>query len=754
MHKCCFLVLTALFSLSMGVLHARVNPGWEIAEQYRSLERLDVKDSRKERIQAWLGEKRPMKAVPDYSSTAKADLMVPNVFSCDGMLLVFDKKSGLPTWLSFNGGENILINDACSCPLWEIAIQEPEAEKLRFIGPYECEVAFKRYLGAPPNLEIIYTCKEAVVKVRVTKAEEGPFARFTISVKNNIAANRIDRVDFPKFALRPRGEINDANQIVVLPWRRGRLRPLSGFLYGYHEEYPCSSARFQMISLYNDMSGKGIYFQSEDGDGWEKHFLQSYVPAYKAFISNLLFYPPDRGKAGNNLDKSFSCILGTFDGDWYDASQIYRKWFLKQKWASRGPIYKNDTPDFLKHSPVWLRFYLRESRGYRPDSVLTSFNSWKELLPNWPMPGTLYHYSQFKEPENKPNYPVCEYYGYCAPPFPGLTEVLKETTSQGLRCSVYWQSEIINQDAPENASLAPANKLDIKGNPVLYLEERGILCRQSPIWHKRNAEAHEHLAKIGFTGFYLDTYGKSKPDTQCYDTRHGHIAGGANQECAAQRAYGKAVRKHMRAMDKEFYMGGEASCECYIDLLDYKLNAVSTYPGHIPLERAIYGDYILSHGRTVRENYSASELRQIGFDFLEGNIPGRFFGKAPTGQAEREFIVNITKLTEAAYDYMRTGRMLRPLKFGKPMKMMSLTEPQKMETEEWRNAVYQSYMDNSIGVAVFHFGEQEDENSLLLPESMEVAQLLPDGTKKTLGKIKEIPLKLKPNEFCVFIIKK
>ncbi len=741
------LLLAAHFAL------AAANPGREMAEQYRTLERMDVKPARKAKLQLWLGEKRPAKAAPTRPSPNAA-----GVVADDGMLLAVDPKSGLPTWLSFGDGENLLANDACRCPLWEILVEEPGADKPRFIGPYSCTVSLRR-LSAPSGLEVTYTCPEAIVKVAFRKAE-GTFVRLAITAENRIAANRLEYVDFPKLALRPRGDA--AANLCAIPWRRGRLRRLAQFTEGYHEEYPCSSARFQMTALYDEAARKGIYFAAEDGDGWEKHFLQTYIPAYNVLVSNLRFFPPDRGRAGNRLPQAFTCLLGAFDGDWYDAAQIYRAWFLKQKWASRGPLATNDTPDFLKHSPVWLRYYLRESRKLGPEQI-GAFQRWSALFPGRKIPATLYHFSNFKEPADKPKYPVCEYYGFRATAYPGLPEALKAATAGGLRCSVYWQSEIINQDAPENAPLVPADKLDRQGRPVLYLGERGVLCRQAPVWLRRTAEVHEYQAGLGFTGFYLDTYGKSKPDTQCFDTRHGHFAGGANQECLAQRVYGEAVRRHIRAMAPEYYMGGEASCECYVDLLDYKLNAVATYPGHIPLERALYGDYILSHGRVVRE-YTPDELRLIGFDFLEGCIPGRFFSPPPEGAPERKFLQDICNLTEAAYDYLRAGRMLRPVPFGKPVAMMKLTNPQKMETEEWRNTSYRSCKDASVGIAVFRFGVGEAENTLLLPdakalgvpEGAAVYRLAPDGAQTRLGtlaQLRELPVKLPGNGFCLFVIR-
>jgi hypothetical protein len=748
-----------LLVMLLGVVAFAGSPAWEMAEHFRTLERAEVSASRKVRLQKWMGEKRPLTALVDFSQEEKSrETEQSRIVVGEGMILAVDKKSGLPQWLSFDGGGNLLANHACLCPLWELRLIDA-AGQVQFIGSYDSMVEC-RELDSPLGMEITYTRAEAVAKVTIRKAA-GAFVRFGIMVDNCGEKLRFDRLEFPRLALLPRGTV--ASNKCVLPWRRGRLRPIDEFQNCQHEEYPCSSARFQMTALYDAEKKKGIYFASEDAEGHEKEFLQTYVPAYGMFIKNLRCYPADRGRPGNAVKSSFTCLLGTFDGDWFDAGQIYRQWYLQQHWVSRGPLYRNDTPEFLKHAPVWLRFYLRESKKLFPESVLNSFNRWCELFPNQKIPATLYHYAKFREPENKPNYPVCEYYGFCAAPFPGLPEILQDCTSRGLRCSVFLQSEIYNQDAPENMELAPGRKLTSDGTVLLYLNERGICCRMSPVWQKRSEEMREHLIKIGFTGFYQDTFGKSKPASECFDIRHGHGAGGANTDYRAQRSFGEASRKQTKAVNPEFYLGGEASCECYVDLLDYKLNAVSTYPGHIPLERALYGDYILSHGRVVSEEYTASDFRQIGFDFLEGVIPGRFFGLPPEDEASRKYLKDMVGLTEAAYDYLRVGRMIRPMEFAKPVAMMELMKPQKMKTEEWRNTVYRSYKDGSVGIAVFRFGEGQGENSLILPSAADLEvpkqstiwRLMPDGKRMKLGSMetqKEIFLNLPGNGFDFFII--
>ncbi len=738
----------------------RLTPEQEKASQFRAFERDTTKAARMKKLKEWFARKASGKkyTIPEKQGNFVTESVVG--FRSGDFVFAVDAKNGSPAYLSINGSENLLDNAVAGYPFWEMEIMVPGEEKPVWTGPYDGSFSYKFNLKYGIRLD--WKTPRLRVSVTVVKdAKSGVL--FNIAAKNLDPSSRLNTLDFPKLALTVPGKAEDVK--AVIPWRRGRLRELVTFNKIQYQDYPGSSARFQMTAFYNSVNGNGRIFTAVDDAGFEKQFREIYMPEYNVFLHTLRRFPVGRGKAGNNVEKTFKCKLDVFNGDWYDAAQIYRKWWQQQKWASRGPLYTNDVPDFLKRAPVFLRWYLRESQGYTAEVMEKMTNAWTKFLPGRKLPGTLYHYSAFKEPPTRKNYPVCEYYGFCAEPFPGMVEALKRMYAKGIRPSVYLQSEIFNQFDSRNDALAPSLRLDMEGTPRLYVKERYMACRGTQVWRTRFIEMVEHVKNLGFTGVYMDTYGKTKINNECFDVRHGHSCGGGNIDCVASRMLGKDVRKAVYGGDR--YIGGEACTEAFVDIVDYKLNAVHVYNDMIPLERVLYGDYLLCHGRIVRGQYGIDECRVMLVDVMNGAIMGRFFSAPPQKVEERDFLKKLIAYSDLGYEYMRTGRMMRGLKFkenGGTYKFT--TEPgvhKNVRIREWQNTVFKSYKDGSIGIFAAYFGTEPGENTLLIgnpkewqmPASAKIFRVAQDGKKTLLGtldEVKEISLKFSPLQFEFFVV--
>lgn len=687
--------------------------------------------------------------------------------------VLFNRRTGLPAALwSGKRTDNLLNNDATNMPFWELRFNNAAGES-RSVDSLETAEVHYEFLKSPaaPGLKIIYTLNTPPVKGEVTVTARCPadssFPEMTVAFTNRNQGLRLWELDFPKLALCPSGKPED-NQ-VVFPWRRGRLWPLERFQQPNMQEYPGSSARFQFIALYGKFSG--TYFSSLDNSGCEKIFREFYNPAANLFAVTVTQFPSGRGTPGNSITLPYSYKLGGFEGDWYDAARIYRQWWQQQPWAARGPLaFNKEVPEWLKKAPVFLRFYLRAGKNIGIEQNLKSALEWGEFLEHRPTPATLYHYSQFEEPANRPNYPVAEYYGYCAPPFPGLVEMLKTLREANIRPNVYLQSEIFNQDHPANAELEETIRVDVNGKPRLYVEERWIACRRSTLWRQRILEMSSHLLDMGFSGIYLDTYGKSKINHECFQTAHGHPCGGGNVDCAGQRGMGEQVKTLVKGRNHDFYIGGEACVEAFVDILDYKLNATNVYKDMVSLERVLYGDYYLSHGRVMNKSDDNNEGKLLAMDFLEGVIPGRFFCSSrkslPQSAEGRKRLKETILYTEHALDYLRLGEMLRPLKFASPVPQQTVLDTvsnNPITLPSLANAVYRSWKDKSIGIAVINIADTEQENQIILPPpaewgvspEAELCAMNANGEKTpvgTLNTLKSLSVRLAPNGTAFFIV--
>ena len=74
----------------------------------------------------------------------------------------------------------------------------------------------------------------------------------------------------------------------------------------------------------------------------------------------------------------YDVVLGSFQGDWYDAADLYRDWSLRQQWAA--PWQCRDVPRWLLDSPVYITVRLQ---GYMDDERMTieAFLPYERCIP-------------------------------------------------------------------------------------------------------------------------------------------------------------------------------------------------------------------------------------------------------------------------------------------------------------------------------------------------------------------------------------
>ena len=130
--------------------------------------------------------------------------------------------------------------------------------------------------------------------------------------------------------------------------------------FGYLEpDYPYVSVmgmfpaivETQFMAYYNQDAG--LYFGAHDKD---------------CCLKGVDFYPYESGikfqfrhycgvEFGGTYTMSYPMVMAFFQGDWYDAADIYRNWFDKEKDAGFVPIPENkNLPDWYGESPVVITY--------------------------------------------------------------------------------------------------------------------------------------------------------------------------------------------------------------------------------------------------------------------------------------------------------------------------------------------------------------------------------------------------------------
>ncbi|MEM3886515.1 MAG: DUF6259 domain-containing protein [Candidatus Methanomethylicia archaeon] len=470
--------------------------------------------------------------------------------------------------------------------------------------------------------------------------------------------------------------------------------------------YPSEHFNMQFMAYYAKELNKGIYLADYDSSGkFVKYFsavnregkyleiFNEHVPEFYSKSKVILPYP---------------VVVGFFEGDWWDAAQIYKSWAMNQWWVSQGTIAERvDIPQWLKRTGIMADFF---TRFWCINSTL-----WNGPYSNLPKTAEAMKQYYNSEPlfwwrgweKNGFGMSPPEYF----PPTEGwdsFKKAVNETHAKGGRIcvlpltsccsfnSTYWQDFITH--APR----------DYEGNPYVFSwrihNNTGELTKQvafivSPgeSWSNYILQMVKELAISDVDMVQLD----GNPIMPFIDWHgsEGHYGGGTWWAEGLISMFSK-IRNETRQINPEFALGGEWYAEPYIPFID-AVNEVSgiaynpfvfdvnecynnTLNSRIPLWHTVYHEYqimystiaLIDNIRVVTEK--SYYLRGLAIALIWGEIPMVDMDPQGTGRPYRlnlydkdmlEYSKRIAQArTTYAYPYLVEGRMLRPLElYGVPL---------------------------------------------------------------------------------------
>ena len=207
------------------------------------------------------------------------------------------------------------------------------------------------------SLAVTFDEGPAQVTVHASLAVDESRARWRIDVKAGYSKARLWSVTFPQFPVAAFDAEPGGNEMVV-PYRRGQTRGFGrGGPRGDAElPYPGPSAKYQFLAAYGHTAGRGFYFAAEDGEGFTKTFAVRNRPETDAVVFAVQHFPANRGEIADRFEMNYDVVAEPFTGDWWDAARLYRGWWVKQVWASRGLLAeRHDLPDWLVRAPIVVR---------------------------------------------------------------------------------------------------------------------------------------------------------------------------------------------------------------------------------------------------------------------------------------------------------------------------------------------------------------------------------------------------------------
>ncbi|MEI8247482.1 MAG: DUF6259 domain-containing protein [Lentisphaerota bacterium] len=577
------------------------------------------------------------------------------------------------------------LSGQAEIPLWELALVNKDNFTKSII--VNSQAAAKRSIERTPaglelnwkNIAIPGESAAFDVKAGINWDSSSDDLIWKIQVGNLPRDWRILNINYPCLSLKMTNREPDKN-FLVWPFRWGRLtRNPFGVEKKFTTEYP-GSMHFQFCFLYGE-GHPGLYLAVLDGIGYYKELSWQAVKTKNQLIQSVIMTPEQRGISGS-FDQPYPIVTSIMPGNWYDAACKYRAWATKQIWCQNGTLTNNkQVPEWYKKNSIAMKWSTEKIGRTIPNNLTNT----KWITGNFGTPamGIWYHYRGNWDSSDsagvKNDWFGCLWNARIdAKIFPGVEETVREMRKQNVYLIGYINSRIYDQsltsDHPETLAVEPHTMKTPEGKIELYSNNLYEGCRYDPWWqyHILNY-CREGVEKIGFSGMYLDSFGRGQ--YFCYAKNHGHPPGSSLASISGMRNMGIKIKTELRKINPEIILSSEASIEQFVDLIDAKLLHYNIFTECCPIWQVLYHDYQLTYGRSIYPAESPDRLlsaRTIAAStFHIGAQIGRFraddnprgFAKdwdSPVGKALFNMLDKMIIIRDKNLKFIGVGKMLRP----------------------------------------------------------------------------------------------
>jgi len=561
------------------------------------------------------------------------------------------------------------------------------------------------------------------VEVTVRLQEDDPFSYWRINIENPGVQYGLERVRFPLVSLAPINAPED--DVYIYPREHGGLvedpfNAPAGLGAGFNTKgafYPVEF-NMQFQAFYDGPTGKGVYLATHDPVANMMNMQIANTP--KEITWRPGHFPPNITFSQENYELPYDCVVGPFQGDWFDAAQIYRSWATRQSWCRKGPLRtREDVPRWYKESPfefyttiadsaegthsmpenmVIARDHFREFLQWAGIPLAATWYGWKEYVPgmtSYDVPfgsHRLYNQGRWR------NLPAMNIHDGNYPKIGALSAFTREThrlRAEGGMVCPYVALEIFDQGPSENSPYAdqarPSVVRDLFGKKRTWGGETSWqVCCTTPWWQNRLEETCRLMVeREGIGGLYLDTMqGAGLP---CYWTPHGHSAAGGDSMTTGMHQLVERCFNAAKKADPMTIITGENCTENVIDVIDGALQVTLWPENKAHLFAVVYQDYVKRCGAEMSTGVGyqgrfTNEYDQDAF-FIEAAslfVQGAHIGRlrlrprdaalSLSNPAQAPMIAFLEQVlgyykSDASKEFLSYGQFMRPLKFSQPAEM-------------------------------------------------------------------------------------
>jgi hypothetical protein len=496
-----------------------------------------------------------------------------------------------------------------------------------------------------------------------------------------------------------------AEDRVLFPFRTGFTRP-SPLVTGepLKMQY-CIEYHMQLAALLG--GGQGLYFGDHDPTSAWKDF--SWTPNADAQTLAYAVSHPVLDWGGSepvtHYESPGDCVLGPFQGDWYDAARIYRRWAVTAPWCAKGPMsQREDYPKWFLNIDYWAFGHMGNQEAQQREFI-------KRDLFDFPITVThdYGHFNGWTIHDTGPEY---------FPPKPGSVNyqrVVGELRDRGARVLPYvmgWMWNGASDDFRLRGAKEKGAMLGEDGESVIWAElepseENIAMCPASKIWRDKLTEVSVEFVKRYRTGgIYFDYF--STHMNNCFNPNHGHAVAGGDYWARGVHDLFQQVRDSVHQVDPEAMLCAEDLAEFCIDVLDAAYVGITA---DAPVWQAVYHDYIQVFGGMQWMEESQIPLSRQWLYGRINQIPGSM--GFPDAQPEQfQWYVDLLRCShEFARPYLGYGEMLRPPEVTGDLPVLTMEaadgpfEAPAVEGTAWRAP------DGSVGIFFMNYQDQPHQFS-------------------------------------------
>jgi len=478
----------------------------------------------------------------------------------------------------------------------------------------------------------------------------------------------------------------------------------------YRDPYPKTQAPYtnfkfhypgtigmQFMAIY-DPDASGILLETLDTEGHVKSFNMANGGPDDNVMASITHYNPE--VPGNDFSKGYASTISIFQGDWYDAADVYKTWALQQPWTSKGELHeRTDVPDWwLDPSPV----ILIENRDLKGD-VQVPLEEWSDVVEHYKdLIGT--NVTLFVRGWEQNGSFTGPYY---LPPKDGpenvKTEVKEVIVSGGhvyfSTSERFWRLKMpytgYDSTADFEAMGRPWAVLDTFGEPLKdpgyeALGMDSVVMDTSTQWWQDTVVDYS----VGVADMAVDVYKLDEFPTgawvPCYNTSHGHPAGWGKYITDGHLEILDRVATEGRAVNPDLVIATEQATELILDRIQTYVSRdnspeIALYMGDLnefgddvsaePMFSYVYHQYTTTYGEfnklggtNIDANYNSS-ARAIARALVRGKlISGHSEWDYPDDPGLSELLTRTANATATyAKDYVYFGEMLKPPTVHSPL---------------------------------------------------------------------------------------